>query len=224
MSLQKLKIRSYNTPACTGTPLNEIEALINPEGYSQDYKVTYDDPKIIGDSAKSLFFSGMGTNVITINKLIVDGTGVAKIGNAANPDDYISKFKDTVYTYVGTMHSPPYIMLTWGAKNLTFKGVCTSLKVDYKLFKPDGSTLRAFIDITVTGNIDFASKEMEAQKSSPDLTHIRTVKAGDTLPLMAYHIYNSSTNYLTLAKQNNLNSVYQTTPGQKLYFPPLPKK
>ena len=223
MALQKLKIQSFDSPACTGNPLKTIYATVNPESYVREFKPQYEDLKIIGDPAKSLFFAGMGDNDLTITKMIVDGTGVVPLEGASNVDEYISMFQNTVYSYKGDLHSACYLKLTWGARNLTFKGVCTSLKIDYKLFNPDGSTLRAFIDLTVKKNTDFKTKEMEAKKSSPDLTHIRTVNAGDNLPLMVSQIYGDSSYYTQVARANNLNSIYDIKPGDKIFFPPIKK-
>ena len=59
-----------------------------------------------------------------------------------------------------------------------------------------------------------------ANKSSPDLTHLREVGAGDTLPLMANRIYGNSADYIKVAKYNNLKAFRQLIPGQKLFFPP----
>ena len=221
--MNKLKIQSYNNPSCTGNPLEEIYALVNPESYVKEYNALYEEVSVIGDSAKTLNFSGMGVNSISINKLIVDGTGIVPLKGGKDVDEYLQNFQKTVFNYDGTLHAQNYIKLTWGAKNLTFKGVCTLFKVDYKLFNPDGSTLRAFIDITIKQSTDVKTKEMEAQKSSPDLTHIRSINAGDNLPLMVNKIYGNSSYYLQIAKANTLNSIYQLQPRDKLIFPPIKK-
>ena len=60
-------------------------------------------------------------------------------------------------------------------------------------------------------------------KNRPDLTHIRVVKEGDTLPSMANDIYGDFSYYLEVAKANNLQDFRNLIPGQKLYFPPFDK-
>ena len=62
-----------------------------------------------------------------------------------------------------------------------------------------------------------------AGKSSPDLTHSRTVKAGDNLSMMSRNIYKDSSYYLELARTNNLNSVFDIKPGDQIFFPPIKK-
>jgi nucleoid-associated protein YgaU len=61
----------------------------------------------------------------------------------------------------------------------------------------------------------------EENKSSPDLTHVRVVKAGDTLPLLTKAIYGSSRDYLRVAEHNGLDNFRDLTPGRRLVFPPL---
>jgi nucleoid-associated protein YgaU len=91
----------------------------------------------------------------------------------------------------------------------------------YTLFKPDGTALRANVTLKFKENIDFKTKLKMAQMSSPDLTHVRTVKAGDTLPLMTYRIYGDSSWYPEVARFNNLRHFSAIKPGDEIHFPPL---
>jgi hypothetical protein len=219
-NLVKLKIESFSKPDCdAGSRLNYILAVVNPDSYSRDFKIDYDNPEIIGDAGNTSFFAGMGTSTFSLKRLVVDGTGVIPIPGANDVDDYIEKFSNVVYSYQGALHRPPYLKISWG--NLMVIGVCTSMKVDYKLFKPDGTALRAFIDLTLIESTDPATLAKEAGRSSSDLTHERIVKAGDTLPLMAYEIYGDSSLYVKVAEANNMNSFMDIKPGDKIFFPPF---
>ena len=91
------------------------------------------------------------------------------------------------------------------------------------MFRPDGSPLRAIINATFTEVLSQPAAQGEDKKSSPDLTHIRVVKEGDTLPSMANDIYGDFSYYLEVAKANNLQDFRNLMPGQKLYFPPFDK-
>ena len=51
--------------------------------------------------------------------------------------------------------------------------------------------------------------------------HLIEVKAGDTLPLLCYQIYQDCTYYIDVAKINNLTNFRDLKPGIKLQFPPL---
>ncbi len=220
--LVKLKIQGFKDPACTGVALSSIDAVINPDTYSRTYNVNYVASKENGASANTMVFAGIGQNDLEL-KLMVDGTGVVPLPKGiTSVDAYIKKFTDIVYTYHGDEHRPNYLKVTWG-NGLVFTGICVSFTVAYSLFKPDGSPLRATISLKLTQSTDYKTKAKEAKKSSPDLTHMRTVKAGDTLPLMTYRIYGDSSYYMEIAKVNGLSNFTKIKPGDQLYFPPIKK-
>ena len=56
---------------------------------------------------------------------------------------------------------------------------------------------------------------------SPDLTHMITVKAGDTLPMLCASIYGNRQMHHEVAKINNLISFRHIEPGTELIFPPI---
>ena len=60
-----------------------------------------------------------------------------------------------------------------------------------------------------------------ARKSSPDVTHVRTVREGDTLPLLCWEVYGSSTPYPRVAAFNRLGGFRDLVVGSQLVFPPL---
>ncbi|MCK5703624.1 MAG: LysM peptidoglycan-binding domain-containing protein, partial [Cyclobacteriaceae bacterium] len=64
----------------------------------------------------------------------------------------------------------------------------------------------------------------EARLQSPDLTHFKIVKEGETLPLIAKKIYGDSKYYLEIARVNNINNFRRLKTGQQLVLPPIDKK
>ncbi len=221
MALVKLKIEGFSDAACSksvGTPLT---VMFNPDTYSRNYQVEYNNSNVIGENDNTLLFKGIKGGELKL-KLTADGTGVVPLPQGiSSVDAYIKKIKDTAYSFHGSEHRPSFLKIVWGA--LSVICVCKTLNVTYNLFKPDGSALRAVIELGLSETVDFKTKAMEAKKSSPDLTHLRTVKAGDTLPLMTYNIYGDSKYYMEVAKINGLNSISEIKPGDQIYFPPIKK-
>jgi hypothetical protein len=221
MGLVKLKIEAYSDPACTTNVGQPLDVMFNPENYERNYSVDYKDSKVIGENNKTLLFQGVKGSDMSL-KLVADGTGIVALPKGiTDVDAYIKKIKDLVYSYVGSEHRPSYLKIVWGSLSLIC--VCKGLKISYKLFKSDGTTLRAEIVLNLSETVDFKTKAKEAKKSSPDLTHIRTVNAGDTLPLMTFKIYGDSSYYMDVARINGLNSILNIKPGDQLYFPPIKK-
>ena len=62
-----------------------------------------------------------------------------------------------------------------------------------------------------------------AQDHSADLTHVRLVKAGDTLPRLCDEIYGEPRMYLEVARANDLDHFRALQPGMRIAFPPLEK-
>jgi len=58
---------------------------------------------------------------------------------------------------------------------------------------------------------------------SPDLTHIRIVKEGDTLPLLCHQVYGDPKYYIAVAAVNGLNDFRNLKKGERIMFPPLEK-
>jgi nucleoid-associated protein YgaU len=128
----------------------------------------------------------------------------------------------TVTGYNGNIHRPNYLKVVWGTLQVK-RCVLKSASIAYKLFKPDGIPLRAIITANFTDNSDDTTRVAMAQDSSPDLTHVRLVKSGDTLPKMCYDIYGDPGYYLDVAMANKLNNFRNLQTGTKIFFPPLEK-
>ena len=122
----------------------------------------------------------------------------------------------------GDIHRPHYLKISWGS--LISKCVLKTAEITYDLFRPDGKPLRAKVNATFAENIDDALRVAEEANNSPDLTHMRIVKDGDTLPLMTYRIYGDSKYYLEIARANNLTNFRKLNVGQAIFFPPINQK
>ena len=97
------------------------------------------------------------------------------------------------------------------------------MDVTFKLFKPSGMPLRATARAKFKGFVENNLRVAIENNSSPDLTHVRIVKEGDTLPLMAFRIYGDSKYYLEVAKANSITNFRKLKVGQQIFFPPINK-
>lgn len=201
------------------TSRSAFKAMINPSGYEHKRYVKYTKNKTLGQPGSEAKYSATPAEEIVLKEFILDGTGVVSVTNFVPVKDQVQQLRDVVYTYIGSEHETPVVQVSWGP--LLFYARIESMKVDYTLFKPSGEPLRAKVNLAF---IEYqTSKEIskEANQSSPDLTHLVEVKAGDTLPLLCYRIYKDSSYYLEIAKINKLSNFRQLQPGMTLSFPPL---
>jgi Contractile injection system tube protein len=224
-SLEKMTITAYSKGNYTGQVGEPLSVYINPEKVTHTFKICYNNVQGQGANGGSPEFNQVPSDKLAF-ELVFDGTGVvpAKMpGVVPFTEDGISKqiedFKTLVFSYNGNIHSPNFVKLSWGS--LLFKGRLSSLDLTYTLFKPDGTPLRARAKLLFLGYNDEVELALRAKKSSPDLSHLCVVKAGDTLPLMCYRIYGDSSYYWQVARSNGLSDFRSLAPGTQLLFPPL---
>lgn len=221
--LEKLKVVAYSDPEFNNKIADgEFSTLMNPEKYTYHYKIETDKAQASGTSTVSPKFNKKLPENLELD-FVFDRTGVIN-GYKSLDEGIISdieKFKKVILDYNGDQHKPNYLIISWGT--LLFKGSLTEMDVEFKLFKPDGTPIRAVAKAKFQGFVEDNLRAAKENNKSPDLTHYRTVKEGDTLPLMSFHIYGDSKYYLEVAKVNNIINFRKLKTGQKIFFPPLQK-
>jgi hypothetical protein len=222
--LTKLKIKGYKDERFSQEIADgEFNTLMNPETYRIRYEVSQNQNQAQGTSSTAPRFNKTLPEDLQLD-FIFDRSGVLKgfaDENGVGIIDDIEKFKKIVLDYNGNQHKPNYLVISWGS--LLFKGSLKDMEITYKLFKPDGTPIRANIHATFKGFIEDNLRVARENNNSPDLTHIRVVGEGDTLPLMTFRIYGDSKYYLEVAKANKLVNFRKLTPGQQIFFPPIEK-
>ena len=217
--IQACSLDSKGSPKADGS---KFETMINPESYKREHGINYNKDKVLGKLAPELKFSNYNEEKIIFD-FVIDGTGVSdsinKVNSPSEVKTQIKDLKDIAYTYDGSMHQPKPVKLNWGP--MSFFGRLTSMSVNYTLFKPDGTPLRAKVNLAFSEYISQEEESKRAGRSSPDLSHIRVVKAGDTLPLLCHEIYRDSSLYPYIARKNNLTDFRNMAPGTRLSFPPI---
>lgn len=215
-ALKKLEIISY-TDCKYSSEQGRFSMLVNPVEYSENSGIIYNNPQSVGE--KSPTFKGLEGKKFSM-KFYLDNTGVIIGSNSI--DDSIKKLEKVCEKYVGKTHETPFLKVVWGTLN--FKGRLSSKSVKYTLFAADGEPLRAEVDLQISQFVDVETEEKEKNTSSPDLSHLFTVKAGDTLPQLCKEVYGSIGYVTDVARVNGLSGFRHLAPGTKLFFPPLSDK
>ena len=225
MKLQKLTISAYKTRARNGKEIGKFEAMYNPASFSQTYEIEYDGKlkQAYNSSGKEVKYRRSKPRTLDIT-LILDGTGVQSMGAARlsaqkSVTDRVQQFLDLTFRMNGKVHEPNFLVVEWG--DLIFSCRLQNVTINYTSFNPDGSPLRAELGIQLISDQETKRRLRKDNKNSPDLTHHRVVKSGDTLPQLAKEIYGSAHYYLRVAQVNQLDDFRNLTPGTSLYFPPL---
>ena len=225
--LEKLTLRAFKPLTKTGDKPETSDAAedcytvqVNPSSYTLNRRVNYTYNKGLGftkgeaihanDDPVDLDFEFLfdGTGVIPKPAPLGDIPLVGAIASALSPSkpfvvqDEIARFEKVAYDYSSEEHRPRALLLVWGT--LVFPCVLESVDYRFTLFAEDGTPLRAVAKCTFCEHVPEAEAEQEKDAKSPDLTHLRDVRDGDTLPLLAYDVYADAQLYLEVARVNKL--------------------
>ena len=219
--LEKLKILAFKDDAFTRpcvTPFFPI--FVNPESYTLNYSVMYNTEAANGSVGVSARFTKQDPVEFTFETWF-DNTGI--LDGLPRPDIYVDTeaYRSFLLDLESDTHDMRHFMIIWG--KMIFKGRVTALNIEYKLFKPDGTPIRALAKTTLKGSFSDLLRLAKSNLLSADLTHRRVVSAADTLPNLCYEIYGSPKYVTQVAKVNRLTSFRHLQLGQELVFPPFEK-
>lgn len=217
-TLEKLLILAYTKADYSGEPASQFQSFVNPNEITLSYEMEYDAAQGSGTTGSRMNFKKMKPGDLALT-FFIDGTGAN--GQRIDVQKKIEEFQ-TVTGYNGDIHRPNYLKVSWGT--LTVKRcVLKSASIAYKLFQPNGVPLRAVITASFTDNSDDTTRVAMAQDQSPDLTHLRVIKAGDNLPALCDAVYGDPQLYLRVAQANGIDDFRNLLPGARVFFPPLEK-
>ncbi|HEV8283022.1 MAG TPA: LysM peptidoglycan-binding domain-containing protein [Chitinophagaceae bacterium] len=234
--LSKVKITAYKSAGFEENKKissGEFTVLVNPEGYTRSYKIKYKDQQASGTKARQMKFDKVEPEDIELEFLFdktgaLPGTFKAKDNAGIQQESKegiwpdVEQFKKVVYDYKGEIHQPPFLIIQWG--ELIFKCVLRDMNINFKLFRPDGTPIRASVKAKFTSTVENELRVRKQADKSPDITHVKIVRAGDTLPLLCYQVYEDPSYYIQVAKANNLSNFRKLEQGTQLFFPPIAKK
>lgn len=244
--LEKMTIRAFlpqtnpdEPPQVSESPDDAYVVQVNPSSYTLNHVLNYSYRQGQGFSSSEAAYSG--SEPVTLQfEFLFDGTGVVRppselgdvplVGAIASalagsePYDVmteIQKFNRLVYDYHGEEHRPRQLLLVWGT--LVFPCVLATISYRFPLFKPDGTPLRAVATCSFRETVPDAERVRRENPSSPDLTHLREVQEGDTLPLLAHRVYGKAELYLEVARVNRLVNFRRLRAGSRVALPPMEK-
>lgn len=214
--LKKMEIEAFSDIDCKKKSGKKFTVMFNPEKYSKNYEILSEEKKGTGKSGGEIIFKGMKPQEFSF-EFLLDGSGA--VTDKVEVKEKIKEFLDTVYKMEGKIHKPKYLKLNWGTEIV--KCMLKKATVNYTMFRPDGVPLRATINADFKENISDKLRQAKDKPASPDLTHNRKVKDGDTLAGLVYDIYESLDPLIEVAEANQLDSIRHIKPGSDLIFPPV---
>lgn len=229
--LQRLTIYAWTERARSGITFDKFTVQYNPNSLQMSHQNVFEELQGINTSGREARYSYSRSETLSVD-LVIDGSGVSDFAltkllglGADSVTDQVDNFLKLCFYMDGDIHEPKYLRLEWGDGVLgKFDCRLDSVDINYVSFARDGKPLRAELKATFVSDIEASKRASLDGKSSPDLTHTRVVRSGDTLPLLCQEIYGSGAYYLRVAEFNGLDDFRELAPGRELLFPPLEKK
>jgi nucleoid-associated protein YgaU len=221
---ERLKIEAYDNGDVKKI-IGKFEAQFNPTEIKKSYAIAWDTRAVVNATGTEHRYTSSGPAKLSL-KLIFDGTGVDSygftviFGKVDTVKKRVDDFLNVTHNFQPDIHQPPFLVISWGAQD-RFQCRLELADVTYTLFDRGGAPLRAELNATFVQDTTTEVMARTQNKNSPDVSHARVVRSGDTLPMMTEAIYGSSQRYLDVARYNGLDDFRILKPGQVLLFPPL---
>ena len=191
-------------------------AQFNPESFSvsTEFNLGPDEPAP-GSDGEEAKFESIKPRSFSFD-FLMDGTGA----NGVQIDvlAQIALFKLTT-GFSGDAHRTRFLVLSWG----TFLATCVleSYSINYKLFRPSGTPLRATLSAKFREHKPALLNELIKNLQSTDVVRAHQVNDGAHLSLITYRTYKDPSYYYHVAEVNELNTVRHIDAGDVLTLPPL---
>lgn len=210
--------------------------MFNPSDYTITKTNTYDKNKPeTGQDQPDIKFKTGAARTINSLKLIFD-----TYQDGADADDvreYIKPLSDMMkIDHSASPAAPPIVQFIWGG--LTFKAVIESLTQVFKLFKADGTPVRAEVTVNLTEVPDSAGSTETAGEFSgadtvlaaifkglppgtpiPQISTTINMIAGTSLSLAASTASGGTVGYRSVAELNNIDNPLNIPNGTPINIP-----
>ncbi len=125
--------------------------------------------------------------------------------------------------YKKESHIVPVVVFVWGKftdsnTNPDYVFFLKKLDVEYTMFLPDGTPVRAKVNMTLE-----QIPNPKLDKRSPDHAKLYVVKRGDTLQSIAFAEYDDPGEWRRIAVSNSIVDPMDLRPGMRLLVPPILK-
>jgi hypothetical protein len=194
----------------------DIPVLFNPEEYTLNKDINYAQTGVPGLSGPITQF--VHGNLKTLEmELFLDTYEAHRAGgrllNQAGED-----VRKLAHAITGLMdinpetHAPPVLLFTWAS--LCFTCVLASVNQRFTMFLPDGTPVRARLQVTFN---EFRNAELEAKE-----TKLYVVRQGETLSAIAQATYSNPALWRPIALRNEIDDARTLPAGLQLVVPALP--
>lgn len=219
--LAKLKISAYSDRNLKNK-IGSIKAMYNPDSLRLSYKTNYSANEFINSTVQSNDYS-----VTLPEDLELDLIFDARMpGNNKSIEKQLSRLQELCYAIDPSRGEPHFLRVSWGnvrwAGQGYFAGRMRSLSFNYTLFDRDATPLRATANLVLIADRSIELQKSQQRLKSPPVAVLNVPAGGGGLPLIAATastVLVGGISYLSLAWNNDLDSLHDILPGDTLVAP-----
>lgn len=193
-----------------------IEFMFNPMTYTIEKSANWNhQPTAGGWPTATPNWVGSGQRSLSV-ELFLDKSYTTDGSVQGDVDMLFSTLQPTLSSLFRKPPSPPFVLFGWG-ENLGFLAYMESVRVEFQLFRPDGTPTRANCAITM--------KEVPATPLGQNPTsggsarRTRQLVAGDSLQSISFREYGKPTMWRALAEVNGIEDPTRVAPGTTVLVP-----
>ncbi|HOU12872.1 MAG TPA: hypothetical protein PKZ84_07120 [Anaerolineae bacterium] len=198
----------------------ELEFQFNPDSIKVVKSVAWKGENVARRNAPDLKFGGGASATFDLT-LVFDTSSNIEYRDVRMYTNQLLKLV-MMSGAVDERKPPPQVKFQWG-KLALFLAVVEKVTIEYTLFDPDGTPIRAHATVELKqqdARDDYAGSTNPTTRTESRKT--RVVQVGDRLDVIAYQEYGSAAHWRHLAAANGLYDPRDLHPGQILVLPPLP--
>lgn len=191
----------------------KILVMFNPEEYTLSKEINYARVGVPGLNSPVLQF--VHGNLQTLEMELFLDTYEAKTDVRLRTSQITNLLTSDPQT-----HAPPVLLFTWSS--LSFVCVLGKVTQRFVMFLPDGTPVRARMQVTFNEFADPVLQAMAQKNETADYTKLHVVSEGETLSAIAGRMYDNPQLWRPIAIVNGLDNPRAIDVGRQLVVPSLP--
>jgi hypothetical protein len=195
----------------------EVKFMFNPFEYAISKSNTWEKKPVIGKNVPQVVFQQGGAETLSLTlhfDTLADG---ADVRGYADTLWKMMMVDETTENPRSGKSAPPAVAFEWG--RLYFKAIITSMTQKFTLFLPNGTPVRCQVDVSLEQMADdneFQPQITGGGTGGQTAPRTSTVTQGDRMDHIAANSTGDSSNWRSVAEQNNVDNPLSLQPGQTL--------
>lgn len=200
-----------------------IVVLFNPSEYSLERSNSYKATSVPGLGAPLLQFVNGESDRLSMDLFLDDYTdpnGPTSLRQSeSDPLNSRLRALTTLLEIDRDLHAPPPVRFNWGP--LEFAAVIERLGRKVTMFHPDGAPARVSLSVAFKEYRTLRQQLEDPRRESADKTKRRVVVGRERLWWIAAREYDDASEWIRVARANDLDDPREIAPGDWLELPPM---